>query len=97
MESECELQFAFFLPLIDLSFLVVCKIGTGWVNERKEESSLILLLERFFIMVASRFMEDLGFRNSARESIWGRLMEGLNDSAADESKLWASLSLPGRW
>lgn len=101
VESEWELQFAFFLPLKDLSFFVVCKgkRGTGGsVKERKEEeSSLSLLLERFFIMLASRFIEDFCFRNSARESMWGRLKEELNDSAADESKLWASLSLPGRW
>lgn len=68
------------------------------MKERKEEeSSLSLLLERFFIILVNRLMEDFGFRNSARESIVGRLEEELNDSAADESKLRASLSLPERW
>ena len=101
VESEWEFHAAFFLPLTGLSFLVVWrgKGGTGgWVKERnEEESSLSLLLERFFIMLVSRFMEFFGFRKSARESIWGRLEEELNDSAMDESKLWASLSLPERW
>lgn len=91
VESDWEFQVAFFLPLADLSFLVVCrgKRGTGgWVKERnEEESSLSLLLERFFIMLVSRFIEVFGFRNSARESICGRLEEELNDSAMDESKL----------
>lgn len=100
VESEWEFHVAFFLPLTGLSFLVAWrgKGGTGgWVKERnEEESSLSLLLERFFIMLVSRFMEDFGFRKSARESIWGRLEDELNDSAMDESKLWASLSLPER-
>lgn len=73
VESEWELQVAFFLPLAVLSFLAVWrgKSGTeGWVKERREEeSSLNLLLERFFIMLVSRFIEDFGFRISARESI----------------------------
>ena len=73
VESDGVLKETFFLPLADLSFLVVCrgKSGTGgWVKERKEEeSSLSLLLERFFIMLVSRLIEDFGFRNSARESM----------------------------
>ena len=72
VESEWEFHAAFFLPLTDLSFLAWRgKGGTGgWAKERNdEESSLSLLLERFFIMLVSRFMEDFGFRNSARESI----------------------------
>jgi len=73
VESEWVLKVTFFLPLVDLSFLVVCrgKRGTGgWVKERKEEeSSLSLLLERFFIMLVSKLIEGFGFRNSARESI----------------------------
>lgn len=97
VDSEWELPF--FLPLAGLSFLVACrgKSGTGgWVKERnEEESSLSLLLERFFIILVSRLIEDFGFRNSVRESIVGRLEEELNDSAA-ESKLRASLSLPER-
>ena len=73
VESEWVLQVDFFLPLPGRSFLVVGrgKSGRGgWVKERKEEeSSLSLLLERFFIILVSRLIEDFGFRNSARESI----------------------------